>query len=182
MSVKRSEEFYFAKPQFNSCVCNILSGRRLTGNQECSVFRVLLEVLSLSVLSSFLTVRDFYRLSIDINWKLAYLIIIIWLWQSFPIPWQIHHCPFMKHSVADPGFGQGRPQNFFSIFYRSSKAKLGKQSEQRSRALETLAFLTIKYAFSHFSWYFLFKFSAYIYVGTLQNIFQYKKFCPFLQM
>ena len=39
------------------------------------------------------------------------------------------------------------------------------------RALEALAFLTIKYAFSHFSWYFFFKFLMYICIGTLLNIY-----------
>ena len=64
-------------------------------------------------------------------------------------------------SLADPAFGQGGPQKFFPKFCQCIKAELGKLSEPISagvkglpRALEALAFLTIKYAFSHFSWYF----------------------------
>ena len=34
-----------------------------------------------------------------------------------------------------------------------------------------LDFLALKYAFSHFSWYFFFKFFMYICLGTLQNIY-----------
>ena len=37
------------------------------------------------------------------------------------------------------------------------------------RALEALAFLTVKYVFTHFSWYFSSNFSTYICVGVLQN-------------
>ena len=51
----------------------------------------------------------------------------------------------------------------------ASQYQLG--SRARLRALEALAFLTMKYAFSHFSWYFVFKFLMYICVGTLQNIY-----------
>ena len=38
------------------------------------------------------------------------------------------------------------------------------------RAPEAVALLTIKYAFSHFSWYFSSKKLTYIHVGTSQNI------------
>ena len=34
------------------------------------------------------------------------------------------------------------------------------------RAPEAATLLTVKYAFSHFSWYFFFKILTYIYVGT----------------
>ena len=84
--------------------------------------------------------------------------------------------------VADPGFGQREPQDFFLRFCWCSKAQSGKRSKwissdflirwislwlflQKSYiilalrwALEALAFLTVKYAFSHFSWYFFFNF------------------------
>ena len=43
------------------------------------------------------------------------------------------------------------------------------------RAPEVITFLTVKYAFSHFSWYLFFKSLTYIYVGTYTKyIFQYK--------
>ena len=55
--------------------------------------------------------------------------------------------------------------------------ELGEQSEPIVaggkaclRALEALAFLNIKYAFSHFIWYFC-QFFMYICVGILQNIY-----------
>ena len=38
-------------------------------------------------------------------------------------------------------------------------------------ALEAVPLLAVKYAFSHFSWYFSSKNLTYIYVGTLQNIY-----------
>ena len=44
-------------------------------------------------------------------------------------------------------------------------------SRARLRALGAHAFLTLKYAFSHFSWYFFFKILMYICVGTLTNIY-----------
>ena len=43
-------------------------------------------------------------------------------------------------------------------------------SRAHLRVLEALEFLTIKYAFSYFSWYFFFKFLMYICVGTSQNM------------
>ena len=45
------------------------------------------------------------------------------------------------------------------------------ESRAHLRALGALAFLTLKYAFSHFSWYFFFKILMYISVGTLTNIY-----------
>ena len=43
------------------------------------------------------------------------------------------------------------------------------------RALEAVTLLTVKYAFSHFSWYLFFKSLTYIYVGTCTKyLFQYK--------
>ena len=89
-----------------------------------------------------------------------------------------------KYPLADPAFGEGGPRNFFQDFAdiakqsQASEVELGKRNEPiwvgsraRLRALEALAFLTIKYAFSHFSWYFFFKFLMYICVDTLQNIY-----------
>ena len=69
-------------------------------------------------------------------------------------------------SLADPGFGQGGgPRNFvrdFADVAKQSQASKASQywpgSRARLRALEALAFLTVKYAFSHFPWYFFFKF------------------------
>ena len=43
------------------------------------------------------------------------------------------------------------------------------------RAPEAVTLLTVKYAFSHFSWYLFFKSLTYIYVGTYTKyLFQYK--------
>ena len=43
------------------------------------------------------------------------------------------------------------------------------------RAPEAVTLLTVKYAFSHFSWYFFFKNLTYIYVGAYTKyLFQYK--------
>ena len=43
------------------------------------------------------------------------------------------------------------------------------------RAPEAVTLLTVKYVFSHFSWYFFFKNLTYIYVGTYTKyLFQYK--------
>ena len=68
-------------------------------------------------------------------------------------------------SLADPGFGQGgAPEIFFRDFadvVKQSQASEASQywlgSRAHLRALDALAFLTVKYAFFHFSWYFFFK-------------------------
>ena len=66
-------------------------------------------------------------------------------------------------AVADPGFGQGGAKKFSRRFCRRSEAERSEASQHwpgsraHLRALEALAFLTLKYAFSHFSWYFFFK-------------------------
>ena len=72
----------------------------------------------------------------------------------------------------------GGPRNFFRDFADVAKRSQASEASQywpgsraRLRALEALAFLTIKYAFSHFSWYFFFKFLMYICIGTLLNIY-----------
>ena len=45
----------------------------------------------------------------------------------------------------------------------------------QARGPEAVTLLTVKYAFSHFSWYFFFKNLTYIYVGTYTKyLFQYK--------
>ena len=69
-------------------------------------------------------------------------------------------------ALADPGFGQGGgPRNFVRDFADEAKRSQASKASQywpgsraRLRALEALAFLTVKYAFSHFPWYFFFKF------------------------
>ena len=73
---------------------------------------------------------------------------------------------------------RGGPRNLFREFADIAKQSQVSEVSQYwpgSRALrwalEALVFLTIKYAFSHFSWYFFFKFFMYICVGTLQNIY-----------
>ena len=83
------------------------------------------------------------------------------------------------YPLADPGFGQGGgPRNFCWDFADVAKRSWASEASQywpgsmaRLRALEALAFLTLKYAFSHFSWYFFFKKLTSIYVGTWQNIY-----------
>ena len=65
----------------------------------------------------------------------------------------------MNYTLADPGFGQGGggPRNFsrdFADVAKWSQANEASQYRRGSRAhlraLEALAFLTLKYAFSHF--------------------------------
>ena len=67
-----------------------------------------------------------------------------------------------KQPLADPGFGQGgAPEILSEIFTDIAKQSQASEACQYwwgSRALEALAFLTVKYAFSHFPWYFFFKF------------------------
>ena len=93
--------------------------------------------------------------------------------------------------VAHPGFGQGGGQKFFLRFCRRSKAKSGERVKQtifywpmfrvHLRALEALAFLTIKYAFSHFSWYFFFNFYNVHLCGYITKyLFQYERFLAIL--
>ena len=68
-------------------------------------------------------------------------------------------------ALADPGFGRGGGlRNFVRDFADVAKWSRASEASQywpgsraRLRALEALAFLTLKYAFSHFSWYFFFK-------------------------
>ena len=71
-----------------------------------------------------------------------------------------------KSALADPGFNlvKGGGQNFFRDFadvVKQSRASEVSQywrgSRARLRALEALAFLTLKHAFSNFSMYFFFK-------------------------
>ena len=65
-------------------------------------------------------------------------------------------------------------RNFADVAKRSRASEASQYwpgSRARLRALEALAFLTLKYAFSHFSWYFFFKFLMYISVGALTNIY-----------
>ena len=92
-------------------------------------------------------------------------------------------CTFPKHGEHPISskfriWSRGAQKNFLR-FYRYSKVELGEQSEPILaggclRALEALAFLIVKYAFSHFFWYFFLKFLMYICVGISQNIFQNK--------
>ena len=81
-------------------------------------------------------------------------------------------------SLADPAFGQGGPRNFFRDFVDVAKqsqasrvSKYWPGSRARLRAMEALAFLTIKHAFSYFYWYFFFKFLCTFVWVTLQNIY-----------
>ena len=61
----------------------------------------------------------------------------------------------------------------FTFFADQLLCKLGVWS--LLRAPEAVKLLTVKYAFSHFSWYFFFKNLTYIYVGTYTKyLFQYK--------
>ena len=75
-------------------------------------------------------------------------------------------------------WSRGGPRHFFRDFADVAKWSQASEASQywpgsraRLRALEAIAFLTIKYAFSHFSWYFFFKFLMYICIGTLLNIY-----------
>ena len=84
----------------------------------------------------------------------------------------------IDYTVADPGFGQGGGQklsrDLADVAKRSRVSKASQYwlgSRACLRALGALAFLTLKYAFSHFSWYFFFKILMYICVGTLTNIY-----------
>ena len=57
--------------------------------------------------------------------------------------------------------------NFPFLYLRQSRGPL--------RAPEAVTLLTVKYAFSHFSWYLFFKSFTYIYVGTYtKHLFQCK--------
>ena len=66
---------------------------------------------------------------------------------------------------VDPGFGQGGgPSKYFPIFADGAERRSGSEasiyrpgSRARLRALEALVFLSVKYAFSHFSWHLFFK-------------------------
>ena len=72
-------------------------------------------------------------------------------------------------SLADPGFGQGGPDNFgqrfANVMQRSGASKASPNwlgSRACLRALEALAFLFFKYAFSWFSGHLLLKFKRLI--------------------
>ena len=91
-------------------------------------------------------------------------------------------CTHMHETACNTSWSsiwsRGGPRNFFWDFadvLKRSRASEASQYWPGSRAclkaLEAFAFLTIRYAFSHFSWYFFFKFFMYICVGTLQNIY-----------
>ena len=81
-------------------------------------------------------------------------------------------------ALADPEFGQGGPRNFFRDFAdianwswvsKASQYWLG--SRACLRALEALAFLTLKYAVSTFPSTFSSDYFMYLCVGKLQNIY-----------
>ena len=72
---------------------------------------------------------------------------------------------FAMCSLADPGFGRGGAENVAHNFAdvvqqsRASEASVNwPGSRAHLRALEALAFLSFKYAFSWFSWHLLLKF------------------------
>ena len=88
----------------------------------------------------------------------------------------------MKHESGAGGSSASRiwprgDQKFFPTFCQCSEAKWSEWATWAvyywlgGWALEALAFLVIKYAFSHFSWYFFLNFLLYIYVDMLQNIY-----------
>ena len=82
-----------------------------------------------------------------------------------------------RWTLADQGFGEGGTPEFFPRFCQRSKVETGEWSEPilagsraRLRALEALAFLTFKYAFSTFPGTFPSKYFLYL-LGKLQNIY-----------
>ena len=97
----------------------------------------------------------------------------------------LSYCTF---SLAD--FVKGGAHKFFGDFAdvvkRSQASKASKYllgSRAHLRALKTLAFLTLKYAFSHFSWYFFFKlFNIHLCGWITKYLFQYERFWTFWEM
>ena len=73
-------------------------------------------------------------------------------------------------SLADPGFGQGGPRIFFQYFADIAKWSWV-ESRAHPRALEGLAFLTLKYALSTFPGTFSSNYFMYLCVSKLQNIY-----------
>ena len=79
---------------------------------------------------------------------------------------------------------RGGPRNFsrdFADVVKQSQVSEASQywpgSRARLRALEVLAFLTLKYAFSHFSWYFFFKLFNVHFCGCINKyLFQHERF------
>ena len=63
----------------------------------------------------------------------------------------------MGLTLADPGFGQGGAPEYLSEILPTKRSEV-RRAKRANMALEALAFWTIKYAFSYFSWYFFSKF------------------------
>ena len=79
------------------------------------------------------------------------------LWPALDIFLRGKNDVFAQLPLADPGSGQGGPHNFFRDFTNVAKrsqaseaSKYWPGSRAHLRALEALAFLTLKYVFSHF--------------------------------
>ena len=78
----------------------------------------------------------------------------------------------------------GRPKIFIRVFADVAKRSRASEASQywpgsraHLRALEALAFLTLKYAFSHFSWYFFFKiFNVHLCGYINKCLFQHERF------
>ena len=92
-------------------------------------------------------------------------------------------------SLADPGFGQGGgPRNFvrdFADVAKQSRASKASQYWPGSRvclsALEALAFLTVKYAFSHFHQVLFLQIFTVALCGYITKyLLKYGRFWPFL--
>ena len=96
---------------------------------------------------------------------------------------------FVKKNYTSSGsrIWSGGDQKFSPRFANVAKRSQASEASQYwpgslacLRALEALAFLTVKYAFSHFPWYFFSKFLMYICVGTLTNIYFNMKYSDHL--
>ena len=114
----------------------------------------------------------------------SYISMLSSCWTDLRVPFTQYHTvsyqlPYIASSRSRI-WSKGGPRNFSRDFADVAKRSQMSEASQyrlgsmaRLRVLEALAFLTVKYAFSHFSWYFFFKKLTSIYVGTLQNIYFY---------
>ena len=93
--------------------------------------------------------------------------------------------PTTLFTLGDPGFSQGGgPRNFCRDFADvvkwsqvSGVSQYWLESRAQLRTLEALAFLTVKYAFSHLFWYLFFKkFNLQFWRHITKFLFQYKRF------
>ena len=94
----------------------------------------------------------------------------------------------LHYPLANPGFGQWGTRNFVWDFadiakqnWASKVSQYWPRSRTHLRALETLVFLTVKYAFFHFSrYFFLQNFTVALCRYITKYLLKYERFWPFL--